>query len=261
MSRLEQNLRRRRAECASDLQLDQLASAELSPAGERGLRAHLDGCAACAERHAELEAERAGFARQAPAFETLLAEPARRMPRPAARALWLSRVALAAAAVLALGVGLKALLRERDEPPRSESAAEGTRSKGAGAVFGFLVRRGERTFEGEPGQLLHPGDVLRFTLSSTAPSHAGVWGVDALGRVSPYQTSAQLALVPAGRQQALPEAVELDESLGAERLIAVICSRPMAASELAAALAVDPGAPRLPGGCSSESIPVVKAVP
>jgi len=121
------------------------------------------------------------------------------------------------------------------------------------------VRRGERTFAGEPGQVLQPGDVLRFTLSSALPSYAGVWGVDALGRVSPYQTSAQLALVPAGQGQALPEAAELDESLGPERLIAVVCSRPMPASEIGAALVADPAAQRLPDGCASESLAIVKA--
>lgn len=258
MNRLEQDLRRRGPECASDLQLDQLFTAELSPAADRALRAHLAGCSACADRHAQLEAERASFAEQAEAFESLLASPAERgVARRAPAAPWLSRIALPAAAVLALGVGLTTLLRERSPEPKS--TAESTRPKGSGVAFGFVVRRGERTFAGEPGQALQPGDVLRFTLSSALPSYAGVWGVDALGRVSPYQTSAQLALVPAGQHQALPEAAELDESLGAERLIAVICSRPVPASQVGAALEADPGAPRLPGGCASESLAIVKA--
>jgi hypothetical protein len=255
MNDLEQNSRRRGAECASDLQLDQLSSAELSGAVEQGLRAHLAGCSACAGRHAELEAEHARFAQQAPAFEALLASPAaersagQRRPSPP----WLSRIALPAAAVLALGLGLSALLRERAPEPES------TRTKGSGAAFGFVVRRGDRTFAGEAGQVLQPGDVLRFTLSSTVPSYAGVWGVDALGRVSPYQTRAQLAPVPAGQRQPLPEAAELDQSLGQERLIAVFCPRPLPASEIGAALAVDPSAPRLPSGCASDSLGIVKA--
>lgn len=258
MSLLEQSLRRRGAECASDLQLDRLCTAELSPAVERALRAHLASCSACALRHAELEAEREGFAEQEPVPEALLASPAQRRGAGRARAPWLGRLVLPAAAVLALGVGVTALLRERSEPPEP-SPVESTRSKGSGAAFGYVVRRGERTFAGEPGQVLQPGDVLRFTLSSALPGYAGVWGVDALGRVSPYQTSAQLALIPAGQQQALPEAAELDESLGAERLIAVVCAHPVPASEIGAALAAAPGAPRLPDGCASESLAIVKA--
>ena len=262
MSRLEQNLRRRGPECASDLQLDQLFTAELSPAAERALRAHLASCGACAGRHAELEAERAGFAEREPALEALLASPAARRVRRLPAAPRLSRFALPAAALLALGVGLTALLRERSESSRQPSlTADSTRTKGSGVAFGFVVRRGERTFAGEPGQVLQPGDVLRFTLSSARPIYAGVWGVDALGRVSPYQTSEQLALVPAGQHQALPEAAELDESLGAEQLIAVLCSRPLPASEVGPALGADPCAPRLPEGCASESLAIVKAAP
>lgn len=258
MSRLEQSLRRLSAECVSDLQLDLSFHGELPAAAEQALRAHLAGCAACAERQAELEAERASFAQQAPALGELLGAPAaKRAPRRQSARGWLSRIALPAAALLALGVGLTALLRE--QRARESVGTEISRTKGSGAAFGFVVRRGERTFAGEPDQVLHPGDVLRFTLSSAAPSYAGVWGVDALGQVSPYQTSAQLALVPAGRQRALPEAAELDESLGAERLVAVICSRPVSAGEVSAALGADPAAPRLPDGCSSESLSVVKA--
>ena len=67
--------------------------------------------------------------------------------------------------------------------------------------------------------------------------------------------------VDSARVRALPEAAELDESLGAERRIAVICSRPLPASEVGAALAADPGAPRLPGDCASESLAIVKAPP
>ncbi|HEU4581382.1 MAG TPA: zf-HC2 domain-containing protein [Polyangiaceae bacterium] len=259
MSQLERSLRRRGSECASDLQLDQLFTGELSAAAMRTLRAHLASCSACAGRYAELDAERAGFAEQEPGLEELLGSPLeQRVPRPP-RALWLGRIALPAAAVLALGVGWTVLLRERSDQNESESPVESTRAKGAGAAFGFVVRRGERSFAGEPGEVLHPGDVLRFTLSSALPSYAGVWGVDALGRVSPYQAGAQLAFVPAGRQQALPEAAELDESLGSERLIAVVCSRPVPASEVGAALGADPGAPRLPDGCSSETLAIVKA--
>jgi hypothetical protein len=254
MSELEQSSRRRGDECASDLQLDQLLCAELSGGAERAVRAHLAGCSACAGRHAELEAERARFREQAPPFEALLASPAseRSIRRRRSPAPWLSRIALPAAAVLALGVGLTALLRERAPEP------EGTRRKGSGAAFGFVVRRGEHTFAGESGQVLQPGDVLRFTLSSRVSSYAGVWGVDALGRVSPYQSRAQLAPVPAGQRQPLPEAAELDESLGQERLIAVVCSQPLPAGEIGAALALDPSAPRLPAGCASESLVIVK---
>jgi hypothetical protein len=157
-----------------------------------------------------------------------------------------------AAALLALGAGLSVLLPER----------AGTLAEGSGARFGFLVRRGERSFPGVAGQVLHSGDMLAFTLSSRVPLYAGVWGVDALGRPSPYQGDQQLALVPAGqRQPLLPEAVELDDSLGEQRLVAVFCSRQLSQSEITAALAASASSPRLPAECASESLDVVKAPP
>ncbi|MET0413705.1 MAG: hypothetical protein ABW217_20515, partial [Polyangiaceae bacterium] len=110
-------------------------------------------------------------------------------------------------------------------------------------------------------QVLHPGDVLRFTLSSARPVYAGVWGIDALGRPSLYQTQPELALVPAGQRQALPEAVELDESLGEERLVLVYCESAAPAAAITSALAASAVSPQLPAGCSGESLGIRKALP
>jgi hypothetical protein len=182
------------------------------------------------------------------------------MPQSAAARL--VRFVLPVAALLALGVGLGTLLRAPGEPARGPEVADtDTRGQGSRAAFGFVVRRGDRIFAGEPGQVLHSGDVLRFTLSSASSRYAGVWGVDALGRPSPYQGGQQLALLPAGPHQPLAEAVELDDSLGEERLVAVFCSRQLPASEITAALAASPSAPQLPVECASESLAIVKAPP
>jgi len=194
----------------------------------------------------------------------VFARPTLGLPKRAeqGRARRLGRFALPAVALLALGVGLSVLLPEA-EPSRApaEQSEAGTRAQGSGARFGFVVRRGERSFPGAAGQALHSGDVLSFTLSSRAPLYAGVWGVDALGRPSPYQGGQQLALVPAGQHQPLPEAVELDDSLGDQRLVAVFCTRQRPQSEITAALAASASSPRLPAECASESLGIVKAPP
>jgi hypothetical protein len=246
--------------CVSDLRLDQLLVGELPEQMLQAVEAHLAGCPACAQRYDEFAADRADFAARAPAFEALLA-PARRTRAwtPLTSRRWLARLALPAAAVVALGIGFSSLLRERPAPSLPV-VLETTRTKGAGAAFGFVVRRGEHNVAGEDGEVLHPGDALRFTLSSGTDVYAAVWGIDSLGHASLYQRSPELAFVPAGRRQPLPEAVELDETLGQERLVAVFCATPRAASEITAALtSADP--PRLPAGCGSESIAILKALP
>jgi hypothetical protein len=255
--------RQRSEGCLSDLKLDRLLLGELPEAAGRTAREHLASCPVCEQRHQLLLADRQSFATQAPAFEALLA-PARGpgasaplRPRAPAARRWLA-LALPAAALLALGVGLRSLL---SEPGSGATSAPGTtRTKGSSLGFGYVVRREGRTFAGEPGQALHPGDVLRFTLSSKLPVHAGVWGIDESG-ASSYQTSPALALVGAGQRQPLPEAVELDQRLGEERLLLVACASAHPVVEIDAALAASLAAPVLPADCVSELLSVVKAAP
>ncbi|HKO91677.1 MAG TPA: zf-HC2 domain-containing protein, partial [Polyangiaceae bacterium] len=256
-------------ECLSDLKLDQLLSGELPGDREQVARAHLAVCPACAARSLELSADRARFAEVAPALD--LARGSRsaavaRGPSGAARNVsarrWVGGMALAVAAMLALGVGLTEMLRERGElaglSPRSAGT---TRTKGNGVHFGFVVRRGEHTFAGEAGQTLHPGDLLRFTWSPGSPVYVGVWGIDGEGRVSAYQQSPELERLPAGQSQPLSGAVELDESLGEERLVAVQCNAPHSVRDITLALATSAVAAPLPADCVSESLVIVKVAP
>jgi hypothetical protein len=254
-------------DCLSDLRLDQLLSRELTGALEQITRAHVAACPLCERRCAELLADRERFADEAPTFEGLLDPsvsrglPPRGGPaRARASRRWLSTLAWPAAALLALGIGVQRLLRDAELGGATAPAAA-TRTKGSGAALGFVVRRRERSFTGEAGQVLHPGDVLRFTLSSATPLYAGVWGIDAVGRPSSYQASPELALLPAGQRQPFPEAVELDDSLGEERLLLVYCSTQVAVAEISRALAVSTAAPLLPGDCRSEALSIVKALP
>jgi len=267
-------LRRQSPDCLSDLKLDRLLSGELSTELERVARAHLAECPACAERSLELSADRVSFAEAAPALDLRLGSDravAARLPSAPLRSVpvrrrWIGGVALAVAAMFAFGIGLTQILRERGGVDGSSpSAADATRTKGGSVTFGFVVRRGDHTFAGEAAQTLHPGDLLRFTFGAASQVYVGVWGVDAQGRVSSYQQSPELGRLLAGPSQPLPEAVELDESLGEERLVAVHCRAPHSVADITAALSASAAAPqfpvRLPADCSSESLTIVKAQP
>ena len=263
--------RRQSPDCLSDLKLDRLLSGELPSELESLARAHLVGCATCAARSLELSADRRSFAESAPALDLPGPQRVAMAPLPGvparivrARRHWIGGVALAAAAMFAFGIGLTQILRDRADVEGS-SPSGATRTKGAAVTFGFVVRRGDRTFAGEAAQTLHPGDLLRFTFGAASPLYVGVWGVDAEGRVSSYQQSPQLGLLPAGQSQPLPEAIELDESLGEERLVAVHCGAPHSVAEITAALSASAAAPQapaaLPAGCASASLTIVKAQP
>jgi hypothetical protein len=243
---------RREPPCLSDLKLDQLLSGELSGEAERRARAHLAECGACEGRRLSLAADRALFVENAPDFKQLtIRQRPRRLQRVA--------LALSLAAALLVGVGLERLGRDGELGEHATSLE--TRTKGGAPVLGFVVRRAGESFWGEPGQVLHPGDELRFTVSSARASYCGVWGIDALGRASAYHGDGELSKVEAGTRQPLPSAVRLDDSLGEERLVGVFCSTRVPAAELSSAIAASPGAPSLPGECTHESFDVVKALP
>jgi hypothetical protein len=259
---------RREPPCLSDLKLDQLLSGELTGRSERAACDHLSVCGHCERRRVELAADRALFADSAPNFERLTAAGQKlRRPLPAGarrRAPLIAGAFALSAALVALGLGLGQLGLDpgaREGDPPAEPSPLGTRTKGASPVIGFVVRRGQASFWGEPGQKLAPGDELRFTVSSPRALYCGVWGVDALGRTSAYHGSAELAQVEAGTRQPLPGAAVLDRSLGEERLVAVFCPRPVAAAQLLTAIAAAPGAPSLPEDCSYELLTIVKALP
>ncbi|HTV23203.1 MAG TPA: hypothetical protein VMG12_31155, partial [Polyangiaceae bacterium] len=175
-------------------------------------------------------------------------------------------LSLAAAAAVALGVGLRGLDRgERDatsgERADGAPAANGTRTKGGAVALGFVVRRAGITREGQAGVVLHPGDVLRFTLGASRAGYAGVWNLDAAGGVTALIEGDALVPVTAEQRQVLPGAAELDASLGDERLVAVLCERPLSNAEVGAALAASAEATRLPPGCQSDSVPIRKERP
>jgi hypothetical protein len=249
------SLAKKRGEgCLSDLRLEQLGHGELAPEDADAVEKHVAGCSTCRARQQELREDAERFASAAASLETLLARTGHK-PRAHAPI----RAALSVAGALAAAAALVLVLRPVIHG--SETSAGPTRTKG-GPKLGFYVRRGSAVFEGEPGQVVFPGDALRFTVSSTAPTHVTVLSVDGAGRTSVYHPQGpppDTAL--SGTNQPLSTAIELDESLGTEAIYGVFCERPVSPDELRAALAQDPRAPRFARGCQFERITLVKERP
>lgn len=209
--------RERPESCLSDLQLDRVACGELERTQVDG---HLGSCAACLARLDELaEAHR----RLAPAMTRAAARLATEVaPRPLRR----RRVVAAAGALLAAAAALFVLW------PRGDERAAGLRAKG-GLSLDLAVRRQDgRVEEVLPGDRLAAGDAIRFRVASPTAGQLVIVGLDAAGQVSAYVAP---TAIPAGRGDWLDGAIELDDTPGAERVVAILCPESTAVSEVLAA--------------------------
>jgi hypothetical protein len=251
-------MRRRSADCPSDLKLDRWLVGELTPVEQRGLQAHVADCGACEARRAALAESQRSFAREAPPFSALVGaspSPSRppEVPQRAARrdrSRWLVAASALAALAIAFAVGKP---WPGAGPSARDSAGSETRSKGALATLGWVVRRGERMFTGSAEQSLRAGDALRFTVSARAPVYIAILGIDTVGRVSAYYPDVGLmARVEPGPDQLLPAAIQFDAAPGEERLYGVFCSSALPVSEVKAALERSPDTPALAQGCTHE---------
>ena len=177
----------RAPDCLSDLAFDRLRSGELHGIAEATQRrAHIASCPRCAARFAAFGEQAVEFRRRAPRIV------ARVTPRRAGRRLLpLLLYATAAAAAVAF-----LLLRH---PP---------------APDGQLL----------PGGTTMPGDALRFRVFAPRARFLALLSVDGAGTLSSYLPPAPMLLpLRAEARQELAGAIEMDEVLGAERLIALLC--------------------------------------
>lgn len=182
-------------------------------------RAHADGCADC----------QAFLTRLARGFEVvpdldervLLAGIRQRLDAQPKRAPWWRSLFLlvpvgAAAAVAFL------VLRPGPAGPIEADAGVGTRMKGS---FGLKVHR--KTATGSElmasGDRFAPGDQLRLEVSLPGTGRLAVFGQEANGTVyKSWPFDGDSAEASEGTRS-LPDAIELDDALGRERLLLVYC--------------------------------------
>jgi hypothetical protein len=212
--------------CFSDLALDRLRIGELGPTSD--LAIHVNGCARCAARLAALRADARPFtddllvARLAAAVRAQARAQARARGRRLAMPLWSG--GLAAAALLLLYVHVR--------PPTSPSL----RSKGRGALE-LVVRHADGRVEPVVAKtLLHAGESVRFIVSTDEGGYLAIVGVDARKVVTAYHpATGQARPIAAGPRQLVDGSVILDDAPGAERMIAVVCARPLSVDAITSA--------------------------
>ncbi|HMI93789.1 MAG TPA: hypothetical protein VK509_20590 [Polyangiales bacterium] len=211
--------------CLTDLKLDAWFAGDL-PGDERSALAdHLSDCVRCRERRDALANEREAFLAQRP-------EPpvgTRPTRKKRSHAAWIS------AGLIAMGlIATATLLVVR---PTAVPDDQPTHRKG-GAQLGFFVERAGLAQPGVAGQVVHPGDRIRFSYSSDRAAYLAIYGRDASGTASVYYPAgADAARVPEGYGALLDSAVELDGVLGAEIVFALFCPDAFALEAPRAALA------------------------
>lgn len=208
--------------CHSALQLDRFLAGELDASEADELRAHLSQCAPCSAALDEMRPR-----------EPL---PPLRVVAPAARR-WKARLVAAAAGLAAAASAL--LIARRPD---------GERTKGPGFSIAAYVQHAGEVRRAGAGEVVSPGDALRFAVAVPANGYLAVLSVDPQARASIYYpASDRAAPVSGGGEVALPLGTRLDASVGEERITALFCDAPIELEPVRASL--EKGSLHLPAGC------------
>ena len=190
--------------CLSSFHLDRFLAGELDELEAERVRAHAAECPRCGPA---LEAIRAGREERLPPLR--LVAPVRR-----SRRWW---TAAAAGAGMAVAASLLLVVR---------SPAE--RSKGSGFALAMYVEHGGEVRRAGPGEIVAAGDAVRFAVTAPQPAYVAVFSVDPRGKGSIYFPSgARADRVQAGVDVALPLGTRLDDSVGEERIVGLLCAAPV----------------------------------
>ena len=227
--------------------IDLLLLAALSPPEANEARGHLDGCADCRTRWRELNEDKQRFeqfvfARTLPKVEARVAD---------SRASFFDRfklrilipvmgVAAAAAVVASMGPGTQT----------EDDVYVGIKGGAQASLEVFAVRGAGGVFQVAPGSTLQPKDRIGFMVNPAGAKYLMVASRDGAGVFSvyhPFGAQQSQPVTSAKTKVELPTKVELDETLGAERVVAVLSDEPVSAEQVEAALKADPNNPKLPG--------------
>lgn len=153
------------------------------------------------------------------------------------------------------------------QAPGVVAPAGGHRLKTA-VDLAFYTRSGDTVQLGTPGGSYHPGDQIQLRYSTPNHRHLVVVSIDSAGAITPfYADGARSLRIDPGVAKVLDGAIELDGTLGPERIIGCFSAAPLDTSKVVgaarAALEAAGGAPdrveRLPLDCAQSTFLIHKA--
>lgn len=243
--------------------IDLLLLSALQANEANAAKQHIDACPTCKERWRELNDDKQRFeqfvfARTLPKVEARVAQERAGFFERFRLSFLVPAIGLAAAAVAAVVV-----LQSGPGTQTEDDIYIGVKG-GKPSLEVFALRGDGAAFEVKPGAQLQPKDRIRFVVNPASAKYLLIASKDGAGAFSVYypfgaQQSERLeASVP--KRVELPKAVELDATLGTERLVAVFSDAPVKAADVEAALKTNASAPKIEGA-QVVSWEFVKAAP
>jgi hypothetical protein len=207
---------------------------------------HIDSCESCRTRWRELNEDKERFeqfvfARTLPKVEARVA---------ASRGSFFDRFRLKILIPTLAVAGAAAAVAFTTGPGTQTEDDSYVGMKGMAAPsFEVVAMRGAGQFPVKEDTVLHPSDRIRFVVSPAGAKYLMVASTDGAGVFSVYHPfgAAQAHPVEKAGRFELPGAVELDDTLGSEKLVAVFSETPITAAQVEAALKLDAKNPKLPG--------------
>jgi hypothetical protein len=229
--------------------IDLLLLSALSATETNEAKSHIDGCTDCRGRWQELNQDKERFeqfvfARTLPKVEArVLAE------REGFFARFKLKFLLPVLAVGAAAAGVVLTTGPGTGTQTEDDAYVGIKG-GQPSFEVFAVRGSGSAFPVGNGVELHPSDRIRFVVNPAGAKYLLVASTDGAGVFSvyhPFGAQQSQPVAEAKTKLELPGAVELDGTLGSERVVAVFSEEPLTAEQVSAALKADPKNPKLPG--------------
>lgn len=236
--------------------IDLLLLSALSANETNEAKAHLDECSACKGRWVELNEDKQRFEQFV--FPRTLAKVEARVA--ADRGSWFEKLKLKFAIPALVAVTAAAAIVVNVQRPAGVDGP-GTQTEDEAYVgikgppsFELVAQRGSAgAFAVREDTELQPNDRIRFVVKPNGARYLLVASTDGSGAFSvyhPFGAGQSLPLADAMKKQELPGAVELDGTLGMEKIVAVFSQEPVTAAQVEAALKLDAEHPKLPGGVS-----------
>lgn len=243
--------------CISDLAFDEWRAGELDSETVESYEEHLEHCEHCQQRHDVIEAQAEAFLEKFPSLDKTRTDVSREVVTlRRRRSRWLG-YASGVLTLAAVAVAFLLVLRPPSGGGEAKNSAFRVRSKG-GSHIGFFVKHGTEVRRGSDGQVVHPGDQLRFTVTSRALRHVAILSLDGAGVATVYypRGSSSEALAKL-RDQALDSSVKLDDTLGQETIWGIFCDAAFELEPLRQELEQRGRLPPLPE-CTIDELSIVK---
>lgn len=253
----------------TELDANRILTGELSEGDAE--QVHVSDCEPCQRYLERLEREDASFPAP-PTFAALDAKFKRASPRtpPPVTSRWSRPKQLAAFAAAALVAAFVALLTSTPSTspgPRGPGEVDGVRAKSSYDLVVFI-------HDGSGARIAHsheevfPGDRVGFKIAPAPDGHVMIVGIDQTGDIYmgyPQDTQGRSRRFFSGEQEVdIDQALELDDVLGRERLVMLICDEPFEFDDVAYSLeqvdelvGVDV-LPELLGGCVQRELSLQK---